>query len=242
MRRIFASLQHPEKYAYVFDSNAYNSHYEVCEKFLMYETYGDGLTAHSRDWPITREFMADYLASLATAILADTSDELVKAVSWNVRHAIPSRDQIEFAASIVYKVDPERSYQEKKKRWFSLSEQKISSSPAKEHDNRYTEVSPAHDGSPTAIYGILLPSYAKDLERYACAEAIRDWTLAHQKTYMPLAAEFLKWHVEDREESRILRYAFQAVLDLINAYHLRDHAQCHLSNISRSRVPKEVAA
>ena len=87
MRKLLASQQQPDKYGYLFDTEAFTMSTTVSHHFRMYETYGDGLCQHSGDWPITNEYFADYLASLATAMLADESGELLQAVSCDLTRA-----------------------------------------------------------------------------------------------------------------------------------------------------------
>jgi hypothetical protein len=213
----------------------------------MFETYGDGLCQHSGDWPITNEYMADFLAGLATAMLTD--EELANTVCYEIAQG-PKVEDIEFAASVVFKpreavaADSWASSYEAKDRYYSIAERKISSSPAKQHDKRYARVEQWNNGSPAAIYRMLLPEFAKDLERYAWAHDIRTWVLkqpANSPLYMPLPAEFLEWKMQ-RDGAQDLRRAFSACRAIVESYRLRASAECDLSNFRPAKVEEEVAA
>ena len=98
MHRKFPSIQHPAEYGYLYESvSSYSNHEpQLDSDFRMFQTYGDGLTQHSGDWPITRDFAIDYFASLAAALLTD--EELADSLSWKLNRVI-SDEQIAFAAS-----------------------------------------------------------------------------------------------------------------------------------------------
>ncbi len=232
MTRNFPSLQNPDKYAYKYDSQPDGYQGTVHCNFRVYETYGDGQCQHSPDWPIARNLMADYLASLATAMLEDT--ELID----NTHYLIdcgPNDAQIAFAASVIHK-DSDESYQ--KRRYFSPNELKLSSSASKEHDRRFEQIQSWCDGSPDSIYRILIRASPTDLERYAYAESIRQWIHSHApKLYMPPATEFLKWG--DRDAAHQLRHAYAACLSIIRSYRLRSEAETHLRNIRPPNIEEQ---
>jgi hypothetical protein len=230
MRTKFASIAKPNEFAYVFDTDAYDSSPQVDSHFRMFATYGDGFCQHSGDWTITTEFMADYLASMATVMLAD--EELTKRAAYELTRA-PSLKDIEFAASVVFK-ESDRDWSHR--RYYSTSERKLTSSRAKQHDKRYEEVSEWNNGTPAAIYRMLIPSYAHGLTMYAYADAIRNWSLNQTKLYMEMPAEFLNWFPGDRDKLQQLRYAFNACLNLARAYQLRCEALNDLQNINPPAV------
>lgn len=238
MRTKFASIAKPAEYAYVFDSDAYDSHPQVDSHFRMFATYGDGLCQHSGDWAITTEFMADYLASLATVMLAD--EELTKHAAYELTHA-PSLKDIEFAASVVFK-ESDRDWSHR--RYYSTSERKLTSSRAKQHDKRYEEIAEWNNGTPAAIYRMLIPSYAHGLIMYTYADAIRNWSLDQTKLHMDMPAEFLNWFPGDRDKVQHLRHAYNACLSLARAYQLRCDALNELQNIRPPAVeaPAQVEA
>src|SRR5664279_1332330 len=101
MFKKFASIAYPEKYGYIFDSEGYSTRENaVHSHFKMFETYNDGMTQHSGDWCVTSEYIADYLASAAQAMLTD--DELAQNMAYSIWRR-PDVKEIAFAASIEYK-------------------------------------------------------------------------------------------------------------------------------------------
>ena len=228
MIRKFPSLGHPKEFGYAYDSEAWNNRGQgtpLHVHFRMYQTYGDGLCQHSGDWAVTTEHVADYLVSLTTALLAD--EELAEKVYYTILQR-PRTDLIEFAASIVYSDKADKTGRQVR-RYYSLEEVKISSSPSKQHDKRYQEIESRHDGSAESIFRILLPEYADGLMRLTYAEAIREWALAHN-LYIPLVGEFLGWFPGDnhRNKSQALRQAFSACQNACEAYQRRAAAVCEL--------------
>src|SRR6266478_141125 len=129
MYKKFPSLAHSKEFAYAFDSDAFDTKAQMNGHYRMFQTYGDGLTAHSSDWSITKEYFADYLASLAAVMVDDV--ELLESVRFTLADR-PSTKAIAFAASIHWKEGD-------KVRYFSRNEMKVSSSPSKVHDKRYEE-------------------------------------------------------------------------------------------------------
>jgi len=237
MYRKFASIEFSNKYGYAFDSSVFDSKAQVSDHWRMFETGGDGLTQHSPDWGITREHMADYMASLAVAMkgrlisttnfnllerACDDDDENVQflpdgeLISY-VRHDFeckPTIADIEFAASV--------RYVEGKYRWYSIKEGRISSSESKRHDKRYEEVRPEHDGSAKSIYGLLVGIFPNALRAYNYAAAIYDWTRAgdsSKKPWMLSPAKFLDW-TKDSYESDRLEAAHYACQSLCEGYRL----------------------
>ena len=66
MKVKFASIAAPEARGYAYDTERYGySTAAVDPHYRSFPTFGDGLTQHGDDSPITVDFMADYLASLA---------------------------------------------------------------------------------------------------------------------------------------------------------------------------------
>jgi hypothetical protein len=227
MLKKFASLAHDKEYAYSYDSQAFDMKAPVNEHFRMFYTYGDGLCQHSHDWPITSEYLADYLASLATIMMDDPElTDKVRYTLWNQ----PSPKEIEFAASIVWK-------EGQKTKYFSAKELKVSSSDSKRHDKRYEEIRDIHDGTPNSIFRILTPEYADGMQRYIYATTIRNWCLAADgRPWMELPAFFINW-TKDRDEARKIMDAYEAARGLVESYQARCSAQSHLENYKRS-LPK----
>lgn len=237
MRVKFKSFKQPDKYGYSYDTDAWTSRAEVSSAFRIFETYGDGLTQHSGDWPITKDFLPDYLASLAVAMSEPDPDELIQSVGYTLSRG-PSDEEIAFAAGVIWK---ESDQDWNKRRWFSLELKKITSSAAKEHDKRFSRIEKHHDGTPGAVYTILKPEYSGDLERYLYAEGVRTWfNHLPNGQHMDMAPLFLGWWKEEwrdngsqrvREECRFLANALEACKFLIEAHRLRDNAVSRLSSL-----------
>jgi len=227
--RKFKSLANEKDHGYAYDSSAFETKAQVDGHFRMYQTYGDGLTQHSSDWTITREYIADYLASFAVAMLTD--EELLKGACYSIGHR-PGSDQIAFAASVVYQ-KPKDDKQYVKPRYFSLNEMKVSSSDSKRHDKRYEEVREFHDGSAKSIFRILIPEYADGLMVYAYADAIREWALEdNARAYTQLPGLFLEW-TKDHDAAQQLHNAYTACWNLVQAYQLRHSAEAAIDNYKR---------
>lgn len=256
MRHKFISLKEPLKYGYIYNSEAWDTNTRFClsRHFQQCETYGDvhengNYTQHSGEWTVQVEFLADYLASLATYILAnpgEETDKLLQHVSYEVERR-PTDAAIAFAASVVFKpavrADGEETGYEKHCRWFSLEQKKVTTSESKRYDKRYQEVEKRHDGTPDSIYRILIPEYANGLEFYTYADAIRDWCQAGDGNERPYfyghTAQFLKWFDGDAHRAQELRYAYKACLEISRAYRARCEAECMLHNL---HWPPEVEA
>lgn len=226
MLRKFASIMWPNKFGYAVDTEQWESRAQVHSHYRQFETYGDGLCQHSHNWPITIEFIDDFLGSLAVAMVAD--EELCQHQAHNFQRR-PSIGQIEFAASVVYK--------EGKRRYWTLDDKgkNVVTSADKRYDKRYQEVESWCDGSPEAIYRILIPEYADALQRYATADAIRDWVLPRPNGWMPMTGEFLKWkpYCDVPEAARRLRRAFNACRCITESYRLREEAKCDIASLQR---------
>jgi hypothetical protein len=248
MLRKFASLKEPAKYGYAFDTDCYDSTAFFSDKLRMFETYGDGLCQHSREWAVQVESLADYLASLATAMLAG-DEELIKHARWEFREHTDVA-AIEFAASVVFKPvkreDGQPLTYEKTRRYYSMEERKISAAPAKEYDKRYQRIESWCDGSVEAIYRMIIPQYAKGMEFYAYADAIRNWCLdcnhKDRPVWYGLTAQFLKWFGGDRQKAQDLRYAWNACRGIFQAYDARAEAECALGNLHWPPAPVEKPA
>jgi len=223
------------QHGYSYDSQAFDIHAPIDCHFRMYDTYGDGLCQHSPDWSVQLDDLADYLASLALAMLTD--EELAQNCLFTFARR-PSVKAIEFAASVKFKAGEEKDWL-KGRRWFSAKELKVSKAPSKEHDKRYEEVREVHDGSVNSIFRILVGEYSSGLEKYLTADAIRDWVLAQDRggLYMPMTAEFLKW-TDDRDKARQLREAVEACKNITESVRLRSATESLIENYRRSVAPK----
>ena len=214
----FASIAYPSKYAYLYDTGYYSDG-PVNEHFRMYETYGDGLTQHSSDWALQPEYIGDYLISLATAMLKD--DELAAAARYQFNR--DDKAKIEFAASIIYKADDTHTWREKKDRYFSMEEKRITTSANRQYDKRYEKVTSRQDGTPLAIMNLVCPEYAGTLDKLAIAIAVREYVNAQPSGYMELAARFIGL-TKDHESARRIERAYEACEYIVKAYCLRENA------------------
>lgn len=237
MYRKFKSIAHNE-FAYAFDTSASDFKAPIEDKFRQFYTYGDGLTAHSEAWSVQLEFLTDYLASLAIAMQND--EELAQAVRYIVWRQ-PSVRQIEFAASIIYKAPPDGERWTAKTKYFSLKEMKVSSSPSKAYDKRYTAVTENHDGTPMSMYRILVPDYADGLEKFNIASALHAWCVdsdyGRDRPWMEYPALFLGWFKDDpeaHEKARRLRDALDACRAITESYRLRSVTNSHVENYKRN--------
>jgi hypothetical protein len=248
MYRKFASIAHADKYGYAFDSSISGNRAEVSRYFRMFETGGDGLTQHSPCWPVTKEYLADYLASLALALkghaIATTNFQYLEQakedddnVQWlpdgelidSIRHEFerrPSDKEIVFASSVVYK--------ENKRRWYSLREENISSSDSKRFDKRYEEVQTFHDGSAKSMLGILAGEFPDGMRVYNVAAAIYDWCRAdNDRPYILTPARFLEWTDKYDEADRI-HGAYEACRNICEGYRLCVWGGRQIENYRRS--------
>jgi hypothetical protein len=241
MEHIFRSLQHPKEYAYGFSPDAWDSKAIIDARLRMFSTYGDGLTQHSGDWSVQIDFLTDYLASLATAMIElPASDKLIQDCTYAITRS-PSVDRIAFAASVIYK-ESDSSWA--KRRYYSLDEQKISGAQSKQYDKRYHQIESWMDGEPEAIYRLLTTEHMYCLERYTTATAIRNWILTQKRGRMALPADFLGWFDHDRSKAQALRNGYEACALLVEAYRLKANAVSTLDNYQREidRRAEEKAA
>lgn len=243
MLRKFESIMNPDTLGYSFDTEQWLAHAPIHTALRAFQTYGDGLTQHSGDWPITSEHFADYMVSLAQAML--TNQELAEHLLFTLSRG-PNRKAIEFAAGIVFKPadgqdDVSLCYRrEKKTRYFSIAEQKVTASD-KQYDKRYQKVESWCDGSPSAIYRMLLPEHANGLERYQWAHAIHEWVCDADGQYMELPARFLKW-ADDNDAAREIRHAFEAAAHVVESVRLRNAVESEIANVKRRLERKQASA
>jgi hypothetical protein len=225
MVKKFASIEHPEKYGYAYDSECWNrsEHVFLNRKFRMFETYGDGLCRHSDDWSVSEDFATDYMNSLALAMIED--EELCKELYFTLGQK-PADCKMVFAASLIY---GEKDKEWTKRRYYSISLEKVTRNREKEHDDRYKEIAEWNNGTPEAIYRAILPEYADGLERWQYAQWVREWSEANLKqNWMEMPAVFLKWFREKSDAAREFRDSFECCWDLARAYALRESATNHL--------------
>jgi hypothetical protein len=238
MKVKFASLAQSDKIGYAYDTEHWSMNAPIESKFRAFNTYGDGLCQHSGDWAITVETLTDYLASLATAMLAD--EALLKELRYMFASRIPVAD-FEFCAGVIFKPVSDESPWEKKTRYFSVQLKQLSSTESKRHDNRFTKVETWCDGTAEAIFHMLNKDHHSGFDKYKRAHEMHEWVRecsnAFPKVYMDQPAVFLKWF-EDPEgkgdRARQLREAYDACAYLAKSYSLRAGALSALRNYALS--------
>ena len=191
MHKKFASIANSAKYGYCVDTDAwkYDSRPFLSQAFRMFETYGDGLCQHSTDWPVSEEFAIDYLFSLAAVLLED------EALAYQIEskfHVTVRQDLLDFAAGLIF--DPEKDKEWNKKRYYSISLQKVTRNREKEHDNLYKELNEYQNGTPESIFALVKPEYCYGLEAWQIADAVRTYVNDRPKMRgMEMPAVYLKW-------------------------------------------------
>lgn len=209
MFTVFPSIGHPEKYGYSFNSDPeYTASAFLASTFRMFQTYGDGLCQHSSCWPVTEEYAIDYLFSLAAEL--EKNGDLCEEVRREFNRT-PSVEDMKFAAGLVW--NPEKDTGFGKTRYYSVELHKVTRNYEKSHDTRYTELYSNNDGTPKAIYEIVVPGHARGLARWTYAKTVREWAQDNLKNgWMEMPAVFLEWFQNDRDQyqrSREFQSAFE---------------------------------
>jgi len=227
----FASVAHPQKYGYAFDRSVWSvKSTETNQYFRQFETYGDGLTQHSGDWNVTFDFLTDYLASLAVAMMAN--DELARTAAYSLRHDTTA-DRIAFAASVVWR-ESDRSWE--KRRYYSMTLLKMGTR-TKEHDKRFEEIRDSADGSRASIFRLVNTSYASMFDSFQMAEAVKSWADAQPK-YVQIGEGFPEFFGGDYAKNSQLRSALQCCRYVVEAVERREWAQGSIDNYA-ARIARE---
>ena len=141
----FESLTRKET-GYSWESN-YNAHDNgyfrqpgrcIAPEVNEYQTYGDGMTQHSKSWVVSSDNIQDFLVSLVV-FLKDNPD-YIETVSGRWPHDEIPRDRVRFYEGLRY--DPEKHRQ-----LYNNETKKKSSADSKRHDKRWQEVPNFADGS-----------------------------------------------------------------------------------------------
>ena len=253
MYKKFASIANSAKFGYSFDSDKweYRANPFLTQKFRMFETMGDGMTQHSHDWPVTEEYAIDYLFSLAVILLED--EEIASNYS-HMFHAQPRMDSLRFAASLVF--DPEKDKDWNKKRYYSMSELKVSRNPKLQYDTRYKELNEYQTGTAESILGLVCNEHMDGLERWQYADSVRTWAADNlKKSYMEMPAVHLKWfesaktirgsQADQYQLARVFRDAFEACQAAVDSHVTRRRAtsyvECYREELQR-RAEREIQA
>ena len=132
----------------------------------QFDTYGDGDTKHSHTHKLGREQFTDFCLSVARHI-TENPLELVHSYEFGMDKI--SRESYQFLLSV--------KYDESKRKWFSFSLSKVSTSDTKRYDKRWTEVPTWADGAPKSawqLYRFVRESSGSLLERYSILERFRE--------------------------------------------------------------------
>lgn len=255
----FASLASPDKTGYVlctdhqalWDVNYGRDTLSYCSG--QYDTYGDGLTAHSSTYGVGKDQFGDYCASLAAWLLEPAAneyqqkekDEALKSLAWN--WPSPSVERIRWLAALK---------PAEEKRWYNLSDRKISKSDSKRHDKRWNEVPEAtreiwRDGDvKLSFWGNVTQRVdrmiwdALDQPRRKIFEHFAE--LMH--IYETLREEYnLSWAADDPNhpcdimglDHKRVWNAFNALSELVTAWRARERAGVDLFNWRQSNEVKK---
>ena len=206
----------------------------------VFETYGDGTTQHSGEWPANNEQFTDFCLSFAQWLL-NASREQYKAMEIHSRDSIGIKkvapDLIDFLGKIQYRDD--------KRQYFSRSERKVTTSEKARHDKRFIEVPSWANGSFRNIVSLYLLESNHDTSHMRWYSTVH--SIAHHMNALynlNLADEERGFNCEaifpgDHQEAfRALSFAF----DFIEARENTSRViECALSNIKHQQE-REVAA
>ncbi len=212
------------KFPNIAQSGALSFLYETEASFTEEPTSGHFRALNYGDryaYSVGPNHLADYLASLAEAMLADRT---LGNTAVSVLMDRPSVESIQFAASLVCKpTDLDGS----KPRFWSLDQRTVSSSLSKQHDKRYRRFADWMDGSPAAILRTLTPDYGSPFLRYCRVEAVRDWVLTQNEGAMEMPGLYVGWF-DDHHRARRLHAAYSLALCAAQAVQHRESALSQL--------------
>ena len=206
----------------------------------VFETYGDGTTQHSGEWPANNEQFTDFCLSFARWLI-NASPEEVKGTEIRSRDSIGIKkvapDLIDFLAKIQYRDD--------KRQYFSRSERKLTTSEKGRHDKRFLEVPSWANGSFRNVVSLYLLESNTDTSHmrwystvYSIAHhmnATYNLNLSDEERGFNCAAIFPGDH---QEAFRALSFAFDAVEARDNSSRVID---CALSNMKHQQEREQAA-
>lgn len=244
----FLSLNHPHETGYLVGEGTKVTDYRFSQRSSVYwaskyDTYGDGMTQHSHELPIHLDDMEDFLASLAVYLTEGAGSdrqihiELVER-NWPKNYSL-SNQRILFLAGLRQK-DGKTTY-------FSLTENKVSSSDSKRHDKRWVEVPDWADGSPAAVYRLAFQSEELDfrdmLTRYALYDEIRDVISTTLGYFGKTATAWIYGENTHHNLHLHISQAFESVDLLVKSARYAESARrildCYLSNTKSKRETSE---
>ena len=238
-RIAFPSLLHPKDRAYTihnssYDLNTFGNHHFLADWAGRYDTYGDGMVQHSPEYPAMDEDFGDYCGSLAVFILEGGTDaeKALEMLSQTLWWGHTNQADIQFAMTV--------KHDEKKRRWYSKQERKISSADSKRNDRRWEEIAEWMDGTMPAVFRFCLPDYHMGfLDRWASADMVVD-TYSAEKGYHGNVRDLLELNDNLRDKTRKEDWsqAFSALTQLRESARAKDSAQRVLSCWQHNAVPK----
>jgi hypothetical protein len=179
---------------------------------------------HAATRPVPVENVADYLYSLALAMLKD--DELAATAAYTLMSS-PSDETIAFAASVVWR-ESDNDYS--KQRYFSMALQKMGTR-TKEHDKRFEAVNRYIDGSKASILRLVTSEYAAGFERMKNALAVDEWA-GRQSKFVPAGESWPKWFGEDYDAEMRFRNGLFTARAVAESVRRRKSAVDALENYS----------
>ena len=201
----------------------------------VFETYGDGTTQHSGEWPANNEQFTDFCLSFAQWLL-NASREQYKAMEIHSRDSIGIKkvapDLIDFLGKIQYRDD--------KRQYFSRSERKVTTSEKARHDKRFIEVPSWANGSFRNIVSLYLLESNHDTSHMRWYSTVH--SIAHHMNALynlNLADEERGFNCEaifpgDHQEAfRALSFAFDAVEAHDNSTRVIDSTLCNMKRLER---------
>lgn len=202
--------------------------------------YNDGMVQHSPDHSFPVEQWTDFWYSLATHLKDNPADIEIVAQRW---YRCIDKQDIEFAASVKYKEPVAPKYTVN---YYSLRERKMSTSPSKVHDKRWSEVHSYLDGSLTGCIRVLADNMGCDRRQYlANVLAIRDVLEQQGRTTIPHleVCKAAGLNPYDHRTANTMLEAFGIVSRMVEAEQLREQAlrglDCFTSNRENERLMAE---
>jgi hypothetical protein len=236
MRKLFKSVLNPDTYGLVLDSDSYSMGEtpQVHCQIRRFDTLGDGMTAHTPDYNIPRTGLLDWLLS-AAAYLAETREtDAASVISWIL---VPVESPaIAFASTVQHK----EFEQWDKRRYYSLSEKKVSTAGRLRHDKRYEETQSWMDGSPESTSRILYKAYWDFFTVYCSRECVREWMIEHRDEYwqMPLSTMGDAW--QEAGNARDVHNAYRHLRDIATAIKTLDAATANINSLTESLRQREL--
>jgi hypothetical protein len=210
-----------------------------------FQTYGDGITQHESERPVTLIDAQDYFASLGHFMAGrmeqpfeDGKEERELFWCWPTP---PTRERIEFALSVVHKPAG-------KSRYFTMhgGDFKVSARDRLAHDKRWHLVKELHDGSVSSALSVL---YAKE-DAQSIAWLLESWVdhdavvavAVKESGWAPETARRFLGKEASHDEVRALTDAFELAKLAFGALGARLTLKSKLENYRNNRLPKPVAA